>query len=68
MYHVHIVGDGVLPAGHDFMLIESPSATLAVVRADALNKAVIEAAWAAYRALAGITPKTPQWLALVGNG
>lgn len=50
-HSIAFVADDALPAGHDFMLIVSPSGAHVFFRASAVTPAVLEDSWAAYRAL-----------------
>lgn len=51
-YSIRFVGDDDLPAGHDFVLVECRRGSVVVaLRERAISPAVLEDAWAAYRAV-----------------
>lgn len=49
-YEIRFVEAHQLPAGHDWMLIETPAECVAVIRGDAVCPTVLSQCWAAYRA------------------
>lgn len=54
MYAVEFVGDDALPAGHDFMLVQTPEGAIVYMKQSAITQETIESSWAAYRAVIGL--------------
>lgn len=50
-YSVEFVQDVDFPAGHDFVLLETPEGVSIYFRSSAVTPTTLEAAWAAYRAI-----------------
>lgn len=67
MHHsIKFVADNALPEGHDFVLIQTPTATVVVYRESAITPDLLEQSWAAYRALVEPLADEPRRLSLVG--
>lgn len=49
-YEIRIVEDQKLPAGKDWMMIQSPTECFVFLRADAVCERVLAQAWSAFRA------------------